>query len=396
MAVHTESYSSFDFDYNNMGEELYEDLTTRQLPPIPDPEYDQSSDALYETLSNTTKVIVSSPHVGSSSSTDITSTGEEIYEELHSESEISPYGVYYSKQDLIIENVDDTQSKIQKPISASSSQSVSSISAPAKRLPRVPRVPRNPKVPPPPSQDVVRVPLYSPCSPTQLHLSQNLPENSTTNSQHADFDDASMVQIEDSDEDQTDISGDADSYIEVNESPEELKTERMPSESYSDCTYIDMDENAEELESNATDSESNDSEDYTYIESSDQAATQQRIVVPSNVPHTAPFGHLLRSVSAGQLTASTAQHNSTDQSTLQLNILIQMHQMLVQMQAAYAQTFSSPPQTNTSRKSVKDPQPNAATAFTKGDDEESITTEQCNKELHTTDATNKDMKKCLG
>ena len=339
MAVQTEAYSIFHYQ-DDAVEEVYDnvlsemDMTGRELPPTP---IETESTVLYETID---EILPSKVHSASATVT--------RHEPLSAE--ISPYGVYYTSQELKKESEENVHPLYDNVLIYE---------------------PEIPEVPPPPSPDVIK---------------ELMP---------------SVIETDDTQTPEV-TSQEKSSHTKVYEQ----SVSKLPSEDYEDMisnegvlgsdTY-EYPEILDEKKSEETDHDSN--VNYTYVDAKPRAIPFSPVDVQSS-----SFGHLTRSVSAGQLVIPPhPQHQSSvvDQNYLQLTILVQdMHQMLAQMQATYAQSFSLQPQEMVSKKFIQPPENDgigqlSSSSVNHGDiaKDEQLDQNSANAEAA---ATKINMKKCLG
>ena len=380
-ALQAEEYSSIRYD-----EEADEDYQPapqrgRKLPPIPDEDFETT--AIYDTIDDITPQQMLQK--SEASLTPFTDESESLYEDIvqsddkTSEPDISPYGVYYTSKALkekkkFAEN-EDVYDDV--PEISSTSDQHSSI----------------PMIPPPPSPDVIKELMYPSVSPPKEYdLPQTLPitsrKSESSDLNNEDFEDKQnltrKVIKSTSDESYEDM--------ELNNEDSDSDTYEIPNPDEEECEHPELAESQPE-----------DSNCYTYVDSSDQAATRTVPLDIDPMHRSGSFGHLKRSVSAGQLIIPPHIQQQADQN-LQLNILIEMHQMLAQMQATYTQSISLTSQTG-AEKSVNPylNDENCLSSFSDkkdgdGDDIKSKQVDKENSAMESLEAANTkiNMKKCLG
>ncbi len=251
-----------------------------------------------------------------------------------------------------------------------------------------------------------RIPTRTTPSPLPTHEESTLrrfdPQQASEDfgqSKPHDLSDNSSVKTENSEENESNKS--------ISKPVSDEYYEDVPSlnESDSDSNAYEIPENPDEVtpdipdEKADLDTHQDDDDGYTYVDNT--AKTSKHHVVPTSpldknyVRHIASFGPLSRSISAGQLTIPQQQLNTADQNNLQLNILIQMHQILAQMQATYAQPLYLPSQDMPSQ--AMSSQAIASTNATKNVEGHQSVIESEQEKISSTECSESaTMKKCLG
>lgn len=159
-----------------------------------------------------------------------------------------------------------------------------------------------------------------------------------------------------------------------------------------DCKIPD---NPEEVKPEHGDIEDLTTCEYAYVKNSDQAIISNRFSSSSVDGELTWNLHRPRSASEGHILPSSPYHQQQlmDQNNLQLNILLQMHQVLESMQATYS---SFVPTTSVSINQPEKVRSDTNISKQQGKDSVNVTSQQEENVETAVIATKAEMKKCLG